>query len=48
MENRQNLKEQKEQKNIDKFNLMVNYLTLDKKVDDPLLSKDYFNIIKKI
>ena len=35
--NRQNMKEQKEQENIDKLNEMANYLTQDKKIDDSAL-----------
>ena len=35
--NRQNIKEQKEQENIDKFNELANYLNKDKKVDDSVL-----------
>ena len=35
--NRQNIKEQKEQENIDKFDELANYLTKDKKVDDSVL-----------
>ena len=34
VENRQNIKEQKEQENINKFKEMSNYLTLNKKIND--------------
>ena len=48
---RQNLKEQKEKENNDKFNEMANYLTLDKKVNDSdlieRLSKDNKDIMDK-
>ena len=48
---RQNLKEQKEKENNDKFNEMANYLTIDKKVNDSdlieRLSKDNKDIINK-
>lgn len=48
---RQNLKEQKEKENNDKFNEMANYLTIDKKINDSdlieRLSKDNKDIINK-
>ena len=43
VEKRQELREQKEKENIDKFNEMANYLTLDKKVNDTSLIERLFD-----